>query len=251
MGTRTPHRGASSPVALSHRPQKPGLVRRVLHLLALDPEHAAKHLAIRFLAGGLAYAVLVAVYALAGLYHIDNVQLNLGALVWSGLIGTLIYNGLLEKIVFRGIIFRLLERGLGSIAALVLSSIMFAAIHLLNPGASLMGAFVVAIGGGVIFSCAFLLTRSLWLAIGLHWAADFWQGQVFGLHPSGQTSANPLLHSTVTGPHLWTGGICGGGLIALMLVLPISAAMMIAVGRRGGFRPPPTNLAPPRPIAHG
>ena len=74
--------------------------------------------------------------------------------------------------MFRGVIFRLLERGLGSSVALALLSVMFAAIHLLNPGASLMGAFVVAIGSGVMFSCAYLLTRSLWLAIGLHWARD-------------------------------------------------------------------------------
>jgi membrane protease YdiL (CAAX protease family) len=153
--------------------------------------------------------------------------------------------------VFRGIIFRLLERGLGSIIALVLSTLMFGAIHLMNPGASLMGALVVAAGGGVIFTCAFLLTRSLWLAIGLHWAADFWQGPVFGLHPSGQTFAHPLIHSTMAGPHLWTGGIFGGGLVALVLVVPISAAMVLAVARRDGFRPPPAKLTRALGIARG
>lgn len=153
--------------------------------------------------------------------------------------------------MFRGIIFRLLERGLGSILALILSTVMFAAIHLMNPGASLMGAFVVAAGGEVVFTCAYLLTRSLWLAIGLHWGADFWQGPVSGLHPSGQTFAHPLIHSTVVGPHVWTGGIFGGGLVALILVVPISAAMVIAVAKRGSFRPPPVELSPALSIGRG
>lgn len=37
--------------------QTPGLGRRILHILALDPEHADPHVAMGFLAGGLAHAL--------------------------------------------------------------------------------------------------------------------------------------------------------------------------------------------------
>lgn len=67
---------------------------------------------------------------------------------------------------------------LGSVVALVLSSLLFGALHFANPGATAVGALEAA-AGGVVFGCLYMLTRSLWLAIGAHWAADFWQGSLF------------------------------------------------------------------------
>jgi membrane protease YdiL (CAAX protease family) len=222
-----------------------------LRFLALDSRHPARDLALGFSLGGLAVALNVGVYALAGWYHVQSLQLDLGPFLVGGLGGYFLV-GFGEELLLRGILFRVLEVALGSIAALALSSLLFGLLHLGNPGATLLGAVTSAAGGGVVFGTAYMLTRSLWLAIGLHWAADFWQGSFFGLRAAGTTMSHPLLHSTLTGPQLWIGDKFGGRLVALAIFVPIMAGLLVVARRRGCFRPAPERLRtlvarPPHP----
>ena len=67
-----------------------------------------------------------------------------------------------------------------------------------------------------------MLTRSLWLAIGMHWAWNFFEGPLFGTPVSGYpryANLNPLLTSTTIGPEQWTGGAFGpeGGLFSVIV----------------------------------
>lgn len=112
------------------------------------------------------------------------------AVLLSGLLGYL-FVAVWEELLMRGILFRLLERGLGTIAALVMSSLVFGLLHLGNPGATLVGALGTAVGAGVLLAAAYRVTRNLWLVIGIHWAADFWQGTVFGCTRQGRRSPRP------------------------------------------------------------
>jgi hypothetical protein len=150
----------------------------------------------------------------------------------SGFAGYLILTAIPEEIVFRGVVFRGVEHLAGTIVALILSSAMFGAVHLMNPNATIVGALGTAVGGGVMLSAAYLVTRNLWLAIGIHWAADFWQGAFFGLRPSGSTFAHPLLHSTPV-PRVWTGGDYGGGIIGLAIGCGAAAVLLVLAARRG------------------
>lgn len=214
----------------------PERVRHALDFLALDPNHAVRDLSLGFSLGGLAVALNVGIYALAGWYSVRAVHLDVGPFLLGGLAGFL-WVALREEFLIRGIGFRALEVAFGSIIALVLSSLAFGLLHLGNPGATLVGALTGAAGGGVVFACAYMLTRSLWLAIGLHWAADFWQGSFFGLHVAGTTPSHPLLHSTLAGPQLWIGDKFGGGLVALGIFLPVMVGLLVVTWRRGCFRP--------------
>jgi membrane protease YdiL (CAAX protease family) len=45
----------------------------------------------------------------------------------------------------------------------------------MNPDASLWGAFAIAVQAGITLAVLYILTRSLWLAIGTHLAWNFWQ----------------------------------------------------------------------------
>lgn len=216
-------------------------VRRVLRALALGPRHAARDLTLGFALGGLAVALNVAVYALAGWYQVQSVHLDIGPFLIGGLAGYFLV-GFYEEFLARGVLFRGLEVAFGSVVALVLSSLAFGLLHLGNPGATLLGAVTSAAGGGVVFGTAYMLTRSLWLAIGLHWAADFWQGSFFGLRPAGTTVSHPLLHSTLTGPQLWVGDKFGGRLVSLTIFVPIMVALLVVAWRRGCFRPAPARL---------
>jgi len=209
-------------------------IRRVLRFLALDPHHAIRQLATGFALGGVVVAITVGIYALAGWYHIHAVRFDAGPLLLGGL-GSCLLVAFYEELVIRGIVFRGLEFISGSVAALVLSSLLFGALHLGNPGATAVGALEAG-AGGVVFGCLYMLTRSLWLAIGAHWAADFWQGSFFGLHVAGTTVNRPLIHSTLAGPKLWIGDQFGGALVSLAIFLPIMVGLLALTWQRGCFR---------------
>ena len=53
-----------------------------------------------------------------------------------------------------------------------------------------------------------MVTRALWLPIGLHFAWNFFQGPVFGFPVSG-TQTSTLLQLEPVGPELLTGGRFG------------------------------------------
>jgi hypothetical protein len=61
---------------------------------------------------------------------------------------------------------------------------------------------VVGIEGGVLLSAAYVLTRRLWLAIGIHFGWDFSQDAIFGVGKG----AKGLVVGELSGPALLSGG---------------------------------------------
>jgi membrane protease YdiL (CAAX protease family) len=131
--------------------------------------------------------------------------------------------GIFEETFFRGYIFQTLETRWGSGLALVVSGLLFGLTHLNNsvhgvsPLERLAGPAFICLEAGLPLGAAYLLTRRWWLPIGIHWAWDFFEGPIFGLHDSGSIDPHALLHSHVSGPFLVTGGPFGpeAGLVFL------------------------------------
>lgn len=92
--------------------------------------------------------------------------------------------GFVEEVVFRGVLFRIVEEGLGTWISLALTAALFGSLHLMAPDATAQGAVAIALSAGVLLA-AYVLTRRLWLAIGIHAAWNFVQGGVFGVSVSG------------------------------------------------------------------
>ena len=147
--------------------------------------------------------------------------------------------GVVEEIAFRGVVLRVLDAWLGSWAALAISSLLFGLIHLTNPGASLVTALGLVIEAGVLLGAAYLLTRRLWLAIGLHIAWNTVQAGVFSSAVSGTGKQNGLLVAETTGPTWLTGGAMGveGSLVSVLLGLAVGIVMLVLAARRGHLLP--------------
>jgi len=128
-----------------------------------------------------------------------------------------------EELAFRGYIMQRLDQAWGTPAAVVISSTLFAGVHMLNPNAHLLGIFNLFLGG-LLMACAFLVTRSLWVPIGLHMAWNLIEINVLGFPGSGFTDP-AILRSITHGPELVTGGAFGpeGGLVA-------TGSMLIGIG---------------------
>ncbi len=114
-----------------------------------------------------------------------------------------------EEILIRGIIFRIAEEKLGSYISLILSAIIFGALHLLNPESSLTSATCIAVEGGLLLGAAYIFSRNLWLPIAIHFAWNFMQSGIFGAITSGNEKTNSLLTTQLTGSKLITGGAFG------------------------------------------
>jgi membrane protease YdiL (CAAX protease family) len=206
-------------------------------LVELAPRSLLPQGLLGALGGLLLFSAVVAVLWLAGSYHVSAIQPHapwLGALLVVGL-GA----GIGEEIVFRGVLFRIVEEGLGTWWALGISALLFGAIHLANPGATLWSSVAIAIEAGLLFGMVYHMTRSLAACMGLHAAWNFAQGTIFGIPVSG-TPAGGWLVSTRSGPDWLSGGAFGAEASVVALALcSLGTLGLLAVARRGHSVVPP------------
>jgi uncharacterized protein len=138
-------------------------------------------------------------------------------------------SAIFEEILMRGIIFRLIEEKLGSYIALIISAILFGAMHLSNPNSSLIAAIGLAIQAGLLLAAAFIYTKNLWFPIAIHFAWNFTQSGIFGANTSGNALNKTLIASKIEGAEWFTGGAFGpeGSIQATIFCLMATIGLLI------------------------
>lgn len=189
------------------------------------------------LGGGLFALVVVAVWLLGDLRFTGPGQPLAG--LWP-VLAMAIFSGVYEEMIFRGLMLRHLETMLGTWAALGLTSAFFGLAHLGNAHATWFAALAIAAEAGVLLGAAYMATRRLWLATGLHAAWNFTQGWVFSMPVSGSRAAEGLVLTSRAGPELITGGAFGleASVVALVLAGSAGLALLALAIRRGPLVPP-------------
>jgi uncharacterized protein len=142
--------------------------------------------------------------------------------------------GVTEELLVRAVAFRILESWLGSWWALGISAIFFGLLHLANPQATVLSSAAIALEAGVMLAAAYMLTRRIWLAIGIHTAWNFTQGGIFGAPTSGVQS-HGYLEGHLHGPSLLTGGAFGpeASLVAVAICLGAGLWFLKLAAARG------------------
>lgn len=167
--------------------------------------------------GLLTLGLAAAIAGVIGGYH-PTLNANIGAAVPSLLIGFVIFfiAAAGEEALFRGYGLQTMTRAGLAPLGIALTSLPFAFVHLNNPNVSFWFTFANTILAGVWLGMAYLKTRSLWFALGLHWAWNWSMGALFGIPVSGitQITPEPLVRLHYTGPSWLHGGSYGfeGGL---------------------------------------
>jgi membrane protease YdiL (CAAX protease family) len=148
-----------------------------------------------------------------------------------------------EELVFRGVLFRSVEDMAGSWIAIIVSSLVFGLLHLINPGATLAGAVYICIEAGLLLAAAYLVTRRLWIAIGFHMLWNYVQSAVFSGVVSGGVALPGLFQDKIEGPSFITGGVFGmeQSIFALILCTTAGIVMLVIAMRRGHLVPAPWN----------
>jgi membrane protease YdiL (CAAX protease family) len=146
-----------------------------------------------------------------------------------------------EETLFRGYIFVTLEQKWGSFVALTTTSLLFGLLHLVDtvPGISfsqhLRASVFIGLEAGVLLNAAFMLTRSLWLGIGIHWAWNFFEGPFYGTNVSGMSDNSSLYAAHTIGRSLFTGGAFGpeNGIVCL-IICSLAGFLMLRLAIRAG-----------------
>jgi membrane protease YdiL (CAAX protease family) len=150
-------------------------------------------------------------------------------------------SGFYEETLFRGLLLRQIERLGGTWIALAITAGLFGLLHIINPDATWLGAIGIVFEAGILLGAAYLVTRRLWLAVGLHAAWNFTQAWVFSVPVSGTGRTIGLINTRRIGPEWLTGGDFGleASLPAIVLATALGLYFLRRAWLAGGFLPPP------------
>lgn len=197
-----------------------------------------RELGIGLLIGAGLYTVCVLILIGLGIYRIEG--LNPWYFVLPA-VAMALSSGIFEELLFRGALFRIVEESFGSWISLVVSSLVFGLLHLVNPAATLIGALFISIEAGLLLAAAYMVTRRLWLSIGFHMAWNYTQSAIFSGIVSGGVAEPGLIRSNIKGPTVLTGGSFGleSSIIAFLICTTTGAVLLIMAMRRDKIFPPP------------
>lgn len=198
----------------------------------------AQELGIGLLLGFGLYSLCILILMGLGVYRVDG--FNAWEILLPGLAAPLA-TGVFEELVFRGGVFRIAEKWFGSWIALLVSSLVFGFVHLENDAATMRGILSISTWAGILLAATYMLTRRLWLGIGLHAAWNYTQGTIYsGIVSGNEAPTRGLIRSTMQGPDWLTGGTFGveASVVALMVCSAVGVAMLVVAVRRGNTLPP-------------
>ncbi|WP_167131229.1 CPBP family intramembrane glutamic endopeptidase [Paramicrobacterium chengjingii] len=218
------------------------LYRLVMHAMAgrPTPELTRRRSLFETLYGievGLVFVALtVATISLLGGYTFEWASGDILSVITT-VVAVNVGAAVIEELIFRGLALQALEKLGGSWVALAATSLLFGLLHLANPGATVWSACAIALEAGVLLGSAFLWRRSLWFAIGLHFAWNTTEG-LLGIPVSGHAYSG-LFTVTAHGSPLLTGGAFGleASIVPVAVSVLLSIPMLVLAHRRGNLVP--------------
>ena len=201
---------------------------------------AGREWAIGGLIGIALYTGCVLLLMLWGMYSVEGLN-PLSFMIPAAAIA--VKSSVFEELLFRGVLFKSVEDMAGSWIAIIVSSLVFGIIHLVNPDSTVAGAVYIAIEAGLLLAAAYLVTRRLWMAIGFHMLWNYVQSAVYSGILSGSVALPGLLKVKIEGPTFYTGGNFGmeQSVFALILCTITGVVLLVIAKRRGHMRPAPWN----------
>lgn len=164
---------------------------------------------------GVVAALIVVAFVAAGMLvtggmRIHGIALHGIDLITSPLLWlvAMLFVGVTEEYFFRGYALQSLWRGTGFWPAALITTALFAGLHLVKPHENAIDIGMIFVLG-LIICMSVRNTGSLWWAVGWHAAFDFGQLFIIGTRNGGQVPQGRLFDVTFPGPAWITGGELG------------------------------------------
>ncbi len=207
------------------------------------------NLAFGFVLGALLMSLVFLIEWAAGWVSITGFLSPDPVIFWQEIgVALLLYAcvALQEELVARGYLLLNLAEGLNlrSVGprravwiAYLVSSVLFASLHMANENATLTSTLLL-IGPGLLLGLGFILTGELAIPIGLHFGWNFFQGNGYGFPVSGNFAGPSIIAIRQSGPDWITGGAFGpeAGAISLLAVALGMLLIYLWVRRQNGAR---------------
>lgn len=142
-------------------------------------------------------------------------------------------NSVTQEVLVQGYVLQTVERYSSHLSAVLGSAALFTVMHGPAIQASALAALNIFLAG-LLLGTAYVLTRSLWLPIGIHFGWNFVQGPLLGMAVSGHELGAGSQLVLLEGPQVLTGGAFGleGGVLATVVTIMGIATLFAALGGR-------------------
>jgi len=200
--------------------------KRTLTTMGFVRKNAVKDYLIGFAVGIGMFAAALLLCVISGMVTVSFSGGSIGMILLF-LLGYLI-QGMSEEVLLRGYFMVSLARSNSIGWAVMMSSVMFALLHIFNDGISVMAIVNITLFG-LMMALYMLKQGSIWGVCAIHSAWNFVQGNVFGVQVSGMPLTESLFVSELTGSKWITGGDFGleGGLTVTIVLLAGIVVIML------------------------
>lgn len=152
------------------------------------------------------------------------------------LFGWIIQGGT-EEVLTRGWLMNVLGARYNIVLGLIVSSLLFSFMHLLNPNVNYIAVINIALVG-LFYGLCVIKTNDLWAVCGMHSAWNFAQGNLFGFEVSGNNvPVGSLMDFKLIGSDFVTGGVFGpeAGIVST-IILVASILILLFLDKKGCFK---------------
>lgn len=208
------------------------LQKRRMTTMGFCKKAAVKEYLIGMAAGFACFSLAVLLSVITGGLHLEIspafrvAPVKIIGIFLLFLIGFMI-QGMAEEVICRGYFMVSYARRYPVYAAIVANALIFAALHLLNSGISIL-AFVNLFLFGVFASVYFIRRGNIWGIAAFHSVWNLVQGNFYGIKVSGMELSDSILTATtMEGRELLNGGAFGlEGSLPVTVVLVVGTCML-------------------------
>lgn len=196
------------------------LQKRKLRTLGFVKKGMVKEYLLGMLLGFLFFSVCVGLALLTGGLKFDGVSETFSVGIFILYLLGYMVQGMAEEVLCRGYFLGSYARRYPVYAAVLANALLFAALHLMNSGITVL-AFINLTLFGIFASLYFIRRGSIWGIGAFHSCWNLVQGNFYGIRVSGMESSCTLFSMTpVEGKELFSGGAFGieGSLICLLVL---------------------------------
>lgn len=204
--------------------------KRRIRTLGFTKDGMVKEYLVGAAAGFVIFSVAILLCVVTGALRLEGISdtFSVGVFVLFAL-GYMV-QGMAEEVLCRGYLMVSFSRRYPIAVAVIVNAVVFAALHLLNPGISLL-AIINLILYGIFASCYFIRRGNIWGIGAFHSVWNLVQGNFYGIKVSGLEKTCTLFASSTTeGREIINGGAFGleGGL-AVTVVLVVGILLLCFV----------------------
>ena len=206
--------------------------KRNMRSLGFTKIKAIQHYVVGLIIGLVMFSAIIGIGVLVGAFQFNGIAENINWGVLLLVFGGFFFQGMSEEVICRGWIMTSVARKNSVLAGVIVNSVIFALLHLSNPGIGILPIINLTLFG--VFASVYMLkTDNIWGVSAIHTIWNFVQGSLFGLSVSGMEGMPTIFQFASTDNALMNGGAFGpeGGLI-VTVVLVICIAVTMLVGNK-------------------